>query len=174
MSIAFWLAMTGWAFTYLNSRSLAKQSEVNAIVSNIDKMLQEISDENYKFWRDANFKSPTHSQQSKLFQAYINFRCNFIERRLNALYWKCRNSIVFDGHADDFYPKSIEAISQIRTIATLNSEASGIVDSAERHRKILLINKTTLDLHELLSDFMLERYRPIIDFRPNNNRIPSA
>ncbi|MBK3758058.1 hypothetical protein [Stutzerimonas frequens] len=165
MSIPFWLAMAGWAFTYLNSRSLARQAEANSIVAAVDKMLQEISDENYKFWKDAKSEEENHSLNCQLFHAYINFRCNFIEKRLTALYSKCRNKVLFDGHADEFYPQAIEAISLIRSIATLDSEKSSTIDSETRRRKILLINKHTLEFHDLVSRFMLERYRPVVDFR---------
>ena len=165
MSIPFWVAMAGWAFTYYNSRSLARQSEANGIVAAIDKMLQEISDENYKFWRDANFSAEDHNLKCHLFHSYVSFRCNFIEARLSALYQKCRNRVLYDGDVEIFYPKAIELLSTIRSVATLDSETSSVVDVEGRRRKILLINRYTMDLHGLVSEFMLERYRSILDFR---------
>lgn len=165
MSIPFWVAMAGWAFTYYNSRSLARQSEANGIVTAVDKMLQEISDENYKFWRDADFSSDDHNLKCHLFHSYVSFRCNFIEARLSALYHKCRNRILHDGEVDIFYPKAIDLLSTIRTTATLDSETSSSVDAEGRRRKILLINRYTMDLHGLISGFMLERYRSIMDLQ---------
>lgn len=164
MSIPFWLAMAGWGFTYLNSRSLAKQSESNSIVSAVDKMLQEISDENYKFWRDADFSSETHDLKCQLFQSYIGFRCNFIEARIAALCKKCRNKFLYDGDVDKFSPEAISLIGKIREVSTLDSERSSNPDAADRRRRILLINKYAMDLHGILASFMESRFRSPFDF----------
>lgn len=167
MSLPFWLAMAGWAFTYLNSRALAKQAEANAIGANVDKMLQEISDENYKFWRDANSADQEHTMKCQLFQSFITFRCNFIELRIKALRKKCRNRIMWDGNFDAFETKAITLIAELRDLATLDSEQTNEVSQLQRRRKIMLVNKKTIDLHEIMSDFILSRFRSVFSFEEN-------
>lgn len=161
MSIPFWIAMAGWLFTYANSRSLARQSEANSIGAAIDKMLQEIADENYKFWRDTDSQGESYALKCQLFQSYISFRCDFIEERVEALSAKCRTIIFYDGDVELFEPAAIALIGSIREVATLNSEEGASMSESERRRKILVVNKHTLDLHGLISRFISNRYRPI-------------
>ncbi|MFU6376375.1 hypothetical protein [Metapseudomonas otitidis] len=165
LSVPFWLAMAGWAFTYLNSRLLARQSEANGIVTAVDKLLQDISDENYKFWRDADSESEEHVMKCQLFHAFINFRCNMIEIRIAALHEKCSNRVFFDANADNFKNEAVELIGKIRSFATLDSERSSELDPHLRQKKVLLLNKSTLQLHDVISTFILERYRSIVDLR---------
>lgn len=47
------VGIVGWIFVYHNSRSLARQSEANAIVAAIEKMLQEIVSDVSDFGGDA-------------------------------------------------------------------------------------------------------------------------
>ncbi|EPG1639734.1 hypothetical protein M0L66_007291, partial [Pseudomonas aeruginosa] len=52
-------------------------------------------------------------------------------------------------------------------LATLDSEQTNEVSQLQRRRKIMLVNKKTIDLHEIMSDFILSRFRSVFSFEKN-------
>lgn len=74
---------------------------------------------------------------------------------------------MWDGNFDTFETKAITLIAELRDLATLDSEQTNDVDQMQRRRKIMLVNKKTIDLHEIMSDFILSRFRSIFSFEKN-------
>ncbi|MEX5552278.1 hypothetical protein [Pseudomonas pergaminensis] len=165
-------AVVGWIFVYINSRSLAKQGEVNSITASIEKMLQEVADENYKFWRDNSFNSAPPSEagveaaqqsplsetaaKSRLFNAFVNFRCNFIEEKIEYLSRKCES--VWHSNLDHgkFESSIIDLIAQIRDRSTFDSELPSLVE--DKVSRVLEINHLSLELYAEIYNFLKLRY----------------
>ncbi|VVN22664.1 hypothetical protein PS682_04481 [Pseudomonas fluorescens] len=147
-------ALIGWIFVYLNSRSLAKQSEVNSISASIEKMLQEVADENNKFWRDTALSSDD-TAKPRLFNAFINFRCDFIEEKIQFLNKKCESHFLDIDH-DKFEDCIIDLIAQIRDRSTFNSEIAKEVE--DKVARVLEINYLSMMLYTNIYDFLRTRY----------------
>ncbi|WP_122435046.1 hypothetical protein [Pseudomonas viridiflava] len=147
-------AAIGWIFVYLNSRALARQSEVNTITASIEKMLQEVADENNKFWREDSIKEADHARP-RLFNAFINFRCDFIEDKLQFLNEKCESRFIDMDH-EKFEESIIDLIAQIRDSSTFNSESMERVD--DKVAKVLEVNYLSVMLYTAIYDFLRTRY----------------
>ena len=154
--LAVLVAFVGLIFTYNNSRSLAKQSEANAIIGTIEKLLQEIADENYKFWRDVTERNDEHEIKCRLFNAYIFFRCNLLEEKSQQFNRKCRSW--FHDHLDhDGYEKKIiELIANVRDKATFDSENPDLVK--DKVLRVLYINSETVKIFATVHEFSQSRY----------------
>lgn len=157
--LAILVAIAGWIFVYKNTRVLARQGEINTLTSSIEKTLQEISDENYKFWRDADGTDADHEVKCRLFQAYIAFRCNFIEEKVTFLNTKCRSAWRPDINHDEFQEKSIDLISKIRDKSTFDSENPGLV--SDKAARVLQTNAAAMSLFSKIHEFIIDRYKPI-------------
>lgn len=147
-------ALIGWVFVYLNSRSLARQSEVNTITASIEKMLQEVADENNKFWRDTA-TSADDQAKPRLFNAFINFRCDFIEEKIQFLNKKCESAFLDIDHVK-FEDCIIELIAQIRDRSTFDSEMAQQVE--DKVARVLEINYLSMTLYTNIYDFLRTRY----------------
>lgn len=159
------LTVVGWIFVFHNSRALARQSESNAIGNSVDKALQEISDENYKFWRDVDHADVEGSvSKCQVFQSYINFRCDFVENKIQLLCKKCKGLSVEDN--TEFWDSLIEIVSNIRDISTMNSEEAAGFDQNARMRRILECNKLAIDLQFRVGEFLMERYKSFWEVEP--------
>jgi len=154
--LAVIVAFIGLLFTYNNSRSLARQSEANAIINAIEKTLQEISDENYKFWRDVTERNTEHDIKCRLFNAFIVFRCNLLEEKTQQLNRKCRS--FFHDHIDHdgFETAMVKLIANVRDKATHNSESPDLVK--DKVLRVLSINKETAKIFSTVHDFSHQRY----------------
>lgn len=159
--LAILVAIAGWIFVYKNSRVLARQGEINTLTSSVEKTLQEISDENYKFWRDADGSDKDHEVKCRLFQAYIEFRCNFIEEKVAFLNGKCKSVWRLDIDHADFEERTIDLISRIRDKSTFNSENPGLV--SDKASRVMQTNAAAMKLFSEIHEFIKERYRPFDD-----------
>jgi hypothetical protein len=164
------VAIIGWVFVYNNSRSLARQSESNAVGASIEKMLQEISDENYKYWRDAKVDLTKSVKDQHLeaatkgqaFSSFVELRCNFVENKILVLHEKCKDKFAWmpDTEFRDF---GISLVAQIRDQATFDSEKAGVMSDSEKLTKILKVNALTFDLFSRVGKLLLMRYRSVLD-----------
>lgn len=154
--LAVLVAFVGLIFTYNNSRSLAKQSEANAIVTSIEKLLQEIADENYKFWRDVTERNEEHEIKCRLFHAFVFYRCNLLEEKSHQLNKKCQSW--FHDHIDHngFTTNTTQLIANIRDKATYNSENPDLVK--DKFARVLSINNETTKLYGAVHEFTQSRY----------------
>ncbi|RII79139.1 hypothetical protein [Pseudomonas monteilii] len=154
--LAVLVAFIGLIFTYNNSRSLAKQSEANAIVTSMEKILQEIADENYKFWRDVTERNEEHEAKCRLFQAYVFYRCNLLEDKSAHLNRKCQSW--FHDHIDHrgFERKTTKIIGNIRDKSTYNSENPDLVK--DKFSRVLFINNETIKLYGVMHELTQSRY----------------
>ena len=148
-------AFIGWVFVYHNSRSLARQGEVNSLTASIEKMLQEVADENNKFWRDSELSDADQAKQ-RLFNAFVNFRCDFIEEKIQFLNEKCKSIFRTDLDHESFENGIIELIAQIRDRSTFDSEAPSKVE--DKTSRVLEINYLSLSLYSMIYDFLRVRY----------------
>lgn len=165
--LAIALMFVGWVFVFKNSRALARQSEINSLAASIEKTLQEIADENYKFWKDAESDDETHLAKSKLFSSYIEYRCNIVEKKINLLFDKsiiCLNPAV---PKSTFLPDSIDLVARIRDRSTINSENLALVKS--KYARINAINHLTMKLFSEVSSFIHLRFQPMAEWKwPEN------
>lgn len=159
--LAVLVAFIGLVFTYNNSRSLAKQNEANAVITAMEKILQEIADENYKFWRDVTERNEEHEIKCRLFHAFIFFRCNLIEEKTQQLNRKCESWL--HDHIDHkgFEIKTTDLIATIRDKATYNSENPNLVN--DKVARVLSINNETTKLYGAIHDFIQTRYSPVAE-----------
>ncbi|WP_455808004.1 hypothetical protein [Pseudomonas koreensis] len=165
--LAVLIMIAGWFFVFKNSRALARQSEVNTMASAMEKTLQEISDENYKFWKDISEDKDEHLAKCKLFSSYIEYRCNIIEKKVTLLYEKSRNCINPAVINSSFMDDSIDIIAKIRDRATINSE--NLDHLSDKYLRISVINNLTLKLSGTISAFVTIRFQPISEWKwPDN------
>ena len=165
--LAILLTLAGWAFVFKNSRSLALQSEINAIASAMEKLLQEIADENYKFWKDVETDDEEHLTKSKLFNSYIEHRCNIIERKIDLIFGKCYSSLNPEVEKLQFKEKSIDLIARIRDRSTMNSEKP--THTKDKYNRISSINSITLKLSSGISELVVARAKPMTEWEwPQN------
>ncbi|WP_103894660.1 hypothetical protein [Pseudomonas sp. NFACC36] len=157
----------GWLFVFKNSRALAKQSEINALAASLEKTLQEIADENYKFWKDSEDNDETHLIKSKLFSSYIEHRCNIIERKIEIIFSKCNNTMNPAIEKIQFTQKSIDLIADIRDKSTINSEKLKLVK--DKYTRISAINNLTLKLAIEINKLVITRFQPMHEWKwPEN------
>lgn len=165
--LAILLMFAGWAFVFKNSRSLALQGEINTIASAIEKTLQEVADENYKFWKDVEPDDKDHLSKSKLFSSYIEHRCNVVEKKIDILYKKsCRtiNPAVQSLKTDK---KCVDLIAKIRDRSTMDSERPSEVK--EKYLRINSINYLTLKLANEINILITTRSQPMSEWEwPHN------
>ncbi|PRW96406.1 hypothetical protein C7A07_21885 [Pseudomonas fragi] len=165
--LAILLTLAGWGFVFKNSRSLALQSEINTIAAAMEKLLQEIADENYKFWKDVKDDDMDHLTKSKLFSSYIEHRCNIIERKIDIIYGKCCKTINPEVEKLGFNSKCIDLIAKIRDRSTINSEQPKQVK--EKYGRINAINSYTLKLSNEISRLVTTRSKPMSEWEwPHN------
>lgn len=165
--LAIFVMLAGWLFVFKNSRALHKQSEINTIAASIEKTLQEIADENYKFWKDAEDDVDTHLAKSKLFSSFIEHRCNIIERKIGIIYDKCCNSLNPAVEKINFTDNSISLIANIRDKSTIDSEKLKLVK--DKYARISAINNLTLKLSNEIQKLVLTRYQPMNEWKwPEN------
>lgn len=162
--LALIIMIAGWLFIFKNSRALARQSEINSITASIEKLLQEIADENYKFWKDvhAGDDEKEHISKSKIFSAFIEYRCNIVEKKLHLLHEKCINCLNPEVEKYNFIPKSVEIIAGIRDRSTINSEQPKSI--SQKYTRISSINYLTLKLSSEANAFVTARYRPMSEW----------
>jgi hypothetical protein len=158
--VAVAVAIAGWTFVYHNSRFLARQSEANTLVSAVEKMLQEISDECQEFW--GGDVSELSALDAQVFSSYVEYRCNFIEKKIITLDLKCRG---LTQPAPDylFRDKCVSLIGDLRDIATMDAEKNSALEEPERVKRILQVNSSALFLFVEVTDFMVDRYKTIVD-----------
>ncbi|MDG6382097.1 hypothetical protein QCD83_25050 [Pseudomonas savastanoi pv. phaseolicola] len=164
--LAVLLMIAGWLFVFKNSRALARQSEINALASAMEKTLHEISDENYKFWKDISEDREEHLAKSKLFASYIDYRCNIVEKKITILFDKsdCWNPAV---KKSNFVNDSVNLIARIRDRSTINSEK--LEQLRDRYSRISIINNLTLKLSGNISSFVIMRFQPMSEWKwPDN------
>lgn len=165
--LAILLMIAGWFFVFKNSRALARQSEINTLASAMEKTLHEISDENYKFWKDVGESDVDHLSKSKLFSSYIEYRCNVIEKKIVILYDKskdCMNPAVANS---SFLTDSVELIAKIRDKSTINSEKPELL--SDKYSRISAINNLTLRLSTTITNFVIIRFQPMSEWKwPDN------
>ncbi len=165
--LAIIVMFAGWMFVFKNSRALHKQSEINTIAAGMEKTLQEIADENYKFWKDAEDDHETHLAKSKLFSSFIEHRCNIIERKVAIIYGKCSNSFNPAVEKINFTDTCTSLISNIRDRSTINSEKLSLVK--DKYARISVINNLTLKLSNEIHKLVLTRYQPMNEWKwPEN------
>lgn len=165
--LAICLMFVGWIFVYKNSRSLARQSEINSMAAAIEKTLQEIADENYKFWRDSDADINLQLEKSRLFNAYIEHRCNIVEKKIVILHDKCKVCLNPAVMKSPFSHNAIVLIAKIRDRSTLNSENVSLV--SDRYARIGAINHLTLKMFTELSQYLAVRFQPMNEWKwPEN------
>ena len=157
--LAVLVAFIGLVFTYNNSRSLAKQGEANAIITAMEKILQEVADENYKFWRDVTERNDEHEIKCRLFHAFIFYRCNLMEEKAQQLNKKCVSWL--HDHIDHrgFEEQVTDIIATIRDKATYDSENPDLVK--DKVARVMSINNQTTKLFGVVHDFIQARYSPV-------------
>jgi hypothetical protein len=167
--LALLIMFAGWAFVYANSRALARQSEANAIAVQIDKTLQEIADENYKFWQgyEAGANADEHLAKCRFFSAYVEHRCNVVEKKIQILSNKCSTEFNVAVLKLNFSEKSVKLLSDIRDRATINSEGVELV--RERYSRISAVNTLSVKLSMEVSEFIRVRFMPMSEWKwPDN------
>lgn len=165
--LAITLMFVGWIFVYKNSRALARQSEINSMAAAIEKTLQEIADENYKFWKDSDDDAAAQLEKSRLFNAYIEHRCNIVEKKIALLHDKCKNCINPAVLKSEFSIRSVSIIAKIRDRSTFNSEKLSLV--SDRYARISSINHLTLRMFTELSQYITLRFQPMNEWKwPDN------
>lgn len=179
--LAIIIMFLGWWFVFKNSRSLARQSEINALATAIEKTLQEIADENYKFWKDVEIDKPikitedkkitdaeeNHIAKSKLFSSYIEYRCNIIERKISLLHSKSKDCMNPAVENSKFIGSSTMLIAKIRDKSTINAERPSRVQ--DKYARINSINHLTLKLASEISVFLALRFQPMSEWKwPDN------
>ncbi|WP_313128048.1 hypothetical protein [Stutzerimonas nitrititolerans] len=148
-------AILGWGFVYANSRALARQGEVNSITAFVEKMLQEIADETNKFWKASASGEPDPSS-SKLYNAFIVFRCNFIEDKVRLMNERSRSAWHGKVKHEVFEDDVVDIIAKIRDAATLDSEdAAGVAD---KYARVIEVNYLSQSLYSTIHDFLRVRY----------------
>ncbi|MBG7447184.1 hypothetical protein I5J32_04410 [Pseudomonas aeruginosa] len=154
------VGIVGWIFVYHNSRSLARQSEANAIVAAIEKMLQEIVSDVSDFW--GRCEDDNTDLAARLFACSVDLKCNFVEHKVSLLERKCRKLTHWAAE-----PKimnfAVEKIADLRDSATLDSEISNKMPEADRERRIVVVNSKAIDLYMRLSDSVTDRYKSMVD-----------
>lgn len=167
--LALLIMFAGWGFVYSNSRALARQSEANAIAAQIDKTLQEIADENHKFWQsyEAGADAKAHLAKCRFFSAYIEHRCNVVEKKVHILNDKCATEINPAVARLGFPERSTLLLSDIRDRATINSEDVGLVK--ERYSRINAVNSLSIKLSAEVAELIRVRFMPMSEWRwPDN------
>nr|WP_148050797.1 hypothetical protein [Pseudomonas chlororaphis] len=165
--LAILLMIAGWFFVFKNSRALARQSEINTLASAMEKTLHEISDENYKFWKDVGDDDENHLAKSKLFSSYIEYRCNVVEKKIGILYDKSKDCLNPAVTKSTFVADSIDLIAKIRDKATINSEKAELL--SDKYSRISVINNLTLRLSNTISSFIVIRFQPMSEWKwPDN------
>ncbi|WP_313327350.1 hypothetical protein [Pseudomonas qingdaonensis] len=161
--LAIFLMLIGWVFVYKNSRALAKQSEINAMAAAIEKTLQEIADENYKFWKDTDDDIKAQLEKSRIFNAYIEYRCNIVEKKIGLLFDKAKDCLNPAVESSPFTGNSIDLIARIRDRSTMNSEDVSAV--RDRYARISAINNLTLKMFSEITGFIILRFQPIEEWK---------
>lgn len=165
--LAIALMFMGWIFVFKNSRVLARQSEINTLASSIEKTLQEIADENYKFWKDADSEDEHHLIKSRLFSSYIEYRCNIVEKKTSLLFGKCEDCINPAVARSRFLETSVQLVADIRDRATINSENLSLVKN--KYGRINAINHLTMKLYSEVGTLVRLRYQPMSEWTwPDN------
>ncbi|OUM30965.1 hypothetical protein B8W72_16310 [Pseudomonas putida] len=164
--LAILLMLIGWIFVYKNSRALAKQSEINAMAAALEKTLQEIADENYKFWKETDSDDRSQLEKSRIFNAYIEYRCNIIEKKVLLLFNKAKDCLNPAVESSSFTKNSIELIGKIRDRSTMNSENVSAV--GDRYARISSINHLTLKMFTEISGFVTLRFQSIDEWELNS------
>lgn len=165
--LAILLMIAGWFFVFKNSRALARQSEINTLASAMEKTLHEISDENYKFWKDVGDNSEDHLAKSKLFSSYIEYRCNIVEKKISILYDKSKDCLNPAVAKSTFIADSVSIIAKIRDKSTINSEKLDLL--SDKYTRISVINNLTLKLSTNISTFVIIRFQPMSEWKwPDN------
>ncbi|WP_440804887.1 hypothetical protein [Pseudomonas syringae] len=165
--LAVIIMIAGWFFVFKNSRALARQAEINALASAMEKTLHEISDENYKFWKDVSTDKEDHLAKSKLFSYLHEYRCNVVEKKIELLHFKSKNCINPAVINSTFVEDSVNLIAKIRDRSTINSEKLDQV--SDKYLRISAINNLTLKLSGTISLFVTIRFQPISDWKwPDN------
>lgn len=165
--LAIALMFVGWVFVFKNSRAIARQSEINALATSIEKTLQEIADENYKFWKDAESDDEKHLAKSKLFSSYIEYRCNIVEKKVNLLFEKSKSCLNPAVPKSTFLPDSVDLVAKIRDRSTIDSENLALVKN--KHARINAINHLTMKLFTEVSNFIHLRFQPMNEWKwPEN------
>lgn len=154
------VAILGWAFVYHNSRFLARQSEANTAAAAIEKMLQEIADECQSFWGGDTSKSgPLEAQ---VFSSYVEYRCNFVERKISLINSKCRDFLKWMPD-EKFLLSAVDSIGLLRDTATMDAEECSVMGETDRVRKILQVNSCALTLFLSVSEYISVRYKTFLD-----------
>ncbi|WP_148043839.1 hypothetical protein [Pseudomonas putida] len=157
--LAILLMLIGWVFVYKNSRALARQSEINSMAAALEKTLQEIADENYKFWKDTDADDQSQLEKSRIFNAYIEYRCNIVEKKVSLLFDKAKDCLNPAVECSPFPTKSVELIAKIRDRSTMNSE--NVVAVKDRYARISSINHLTLKMFTEINSFISLRFQPM-------------
>ena len=165
--LAILLTLAGWAFVFKNSRALALQGEINTIASTIEKTLQEVADENYKFWKDVEADDADHLAKSRLFSSYIEHRCNMVERKIGLFCGKCKDSVNPAVERLKTHDKCIELIAKIRDRSTMDSEKPSEVK--EKYLRINSINNLTLKLSNEMNLMITTRSQPMSQWEVPHN-----
>jgi len=148
-------SIVGWCFVYANSRSLARQSEVNTITASIEKMLQELSDESNSYWLDAAGKK-MEVGRAELFNAFVSFRCNFIEDKVRFMNEKCRSFMRGEVNHEKFEDEIVDLIAKIRDASTLDSERPAEVHNC--YERVIEVNYLSQELYLAIYEFLRVRY----------------
>ncbi|PYD15901.1 hypothetical protein DND62_07115 [Pseudomonas syringae pv. pisi] len=165
--LAVLIMIAGWFFVFKNSRALARQSEINTLAAAMEKTLHEISDENYKFWKDISEDKDEHLAKCKLFSSYVEYRCNIIEKKVSLLHEKSKNCINPAVINSKFVEESINLIAKIRDRSTINSE--NLDNLSDKYLRISVINNLTLKLTTTISSFVAIRFQPMSEWKwPEN------
>ncbi|UUC17578.1 hypothetical protein NOV18_20245 [Pseudomonas asiatica] len=157
--LAIILMFIGWVFVYKNSRALARQSEINSMAAALEKTLQEIADENYKFWKEADADEQAQLEKSRIFNAYIEYRCNIVEKKVFLLFEKAKDCLNPAVEYSPFPKNSVELIAKIRDRSTMNSE--NISSVKDRYSRISGINHLTLKMFNEVNGFIALRFQPM-------------
>ena len=154
------VAILGWTFVYHNSRFLARQSEANTAAAAIEKMLQEIADECQSFWGgDTSKAGPLEAQ---VFSSYVEYRCNFVERKILLIDGKCRDLLKWMPD-ETFLSSAVDSIGLLRDTATMDAEECAVMEESDRVRKILQVNSCALLLFLSVSEYISVRYKTFLD-----------
>ncbi|GLK88063.1 hypothetical protein [Pseudomonas turukhanskensis] len=164
--LAIILVIAGWLFVFKNSRALARQSEINTLAAAIEKTLQEVADENYKFWKDVS-SDEDHLAKSRIFSSYIEYRCNIAEKKIILLFDKSKDCLNPAVEKSEFVLESIKLLAKIRDRSTINSERTDLTH--DKYARISAINHLTLKLASEITKFLSVRFQPFSDWKwPEN------